>query len=352
LSLEQPSKARPRSACTSRLLALCILCFGFSVRAASADELNWSTWASAVERQHVLAGAVYNAASGAITRFGRGDLGLGSGNSLVLLGEVHDNPDHHRLQAWIIENSIKADTQHRPAMVFEHIRTNQQPALDQFKTLRETGGAATSSDLFRLLDWDKSGWPAQAMFAPLFDAVIRAGLAIYPASPPREKVRAVGRGEPSSLSLDDRARLKLDEPLPPPLADALVTELKEGHCGALPDTAIPAMSAAQRYRDAAFADVLLAAADQHGSAILIAGNGHVRSDRGVPWYVRKRAPDKKVVAIVLAEVEPEKTDPASYVPRDANGEPAADLVIFTPRAERSDPCAQLHQQVKQRQPGR
>lgn len=318
----------------------------------SASEPTWEAWAARVEKQHILAGSIYEPRSGNSTRFGdaKGRLGFTAG--IILLGEVHDNPDHHRVQGWIVENTA-ASAKNRPAVVFEHIRTDQQSALDQFTALRaQAGQPAASGGLFRLLEWDKSGWPSQEMFAPLFDAVIRAGLTIYPASPPREQVRAVGRGQPSALSDEERARLKLDQPLPQPLADALAAELHEAHCGALSEAAIGAMSLAQRYRDAAFADALLAAADHHGSAILIAGNGHVRKDRGVPWYVRQRAPKQEVHSVFLVEVEPDKTDPAAYVPRDPDGGPAADLVIFTPRAERPDPCVQLKQHFEQRPPAR
>jgi uncharacterized iron-regulated protein len=101
------------------------------------------------------------------------------------------------------------------------------------------------------------------------------------------------------------------------------------------------MAAAQRYRDAHLADALLSAEARHGSAILIAGNGHVRADRGVPWHIRQRQPGAEVLSVLLVEVEAGKTDPASYLPRDPNGKPAADLLIFTPRAERADPCEKL-----------
>jgi uncharacterized iron-regulated protein len=109
----------------------------------------------------------------------------------------------------------------------------------------------------------------------------------------------------------------------------------------LPPQALGGMAVAQRYRDAHMADVLLSTAQRHGSAILIAGNGHVRTDRGVPWHLRQRAPGTPVAAVLLVEVEDGQTEPADYVPRDPESRPAADFVIFTPRAERGDPCESL-----------
>ena len=46
---------------------------------------------------------------------------------------------------------------------------------------------------------------------------------------------------------------------------------------------------------------------------------------------------------MMLEVEDGKIDPAAYVPRDPDGNPAVDFMIFTPRAERPDPCESLRQ---------
>ena len=77
------------------------------------------------------------------------------------------------------------------------------------------------------------------------------------------------------------------------------------------------------------------------TAILLAGNGHVRSDRGVPRYLRARNPNAGIVAVMLNEVEGGRTDPAAYVPRDPDGKPAVDAIVFTPRAQREDSCAKM-----------
>ena len=70
----------------------------------------------------------------------------------------------------------------------------------------------------------------------------------------------------------------------------LASELAGSHCGALPAYRFPTMSLAQRYTDAHLAEALVKAAEKHGGAFLLAGNGHVRTDRGVPWYLRQLAP--------------------------------------------------------------
>jgi hypothetical protein len=143
------------------------------------------------------------------------------------------------------------------------------------------------------------------------------------------------------MAAEESARLGLDSELPAPLVEALSRELVDSHCGALPPQAIGGMAVAQRYRDAHQADAALAAAARHGSAILLAGNGHVRTDRGVPWHIRRRAPETPIVSLMILEVEDGNTAPLAYVPRAPDGRPVADLVIFTPRAARGDPCQVL-----------
>jgi uncharacterized iron-regulated protein len=364
------------------MIAVCLLCLGVSPGAAS--EPNWGTWAEEARKVHPLAGSFYSPRLGEETiadlkkrrsagkpyrvwretvRFNSGfqddETGegwlyrprpsdssaqlvfLGGILPILLLGEVHDNPMHHQLRAWLIAQKPACTYGCKPAseaVVFEQIRADQQPALEQFKALAEAGGV-TTDDLFRLLEWDKSGWPPAAIYKPLIETVVAAKIPIFAGNLPRERIRAVARGGP--IPPEDRARLKLDNEMPAALAEALNKELAESHCGALPPEAMGGLAAAQRYRDAHLADALLTAQKRHGFAILIAGNGHVRSDRGVPWHIRERAPGTSVTSVVILEVEEGKTDPEAYVPRDPEGKPAADLLIFTPRAERDDPCEKM-----------
>lgn len=93
------------------------------------------------------------------------------------------------------------------------------------------------------------------------------------------------------------------------------------------------MRLAQRARDASLALTLL---DAGGApARLIAGNGHVRRDYGVPLLLAARAPGAKVVSVGFVEVAAGATpDPESLRGR-------YDYVWFTPAVEREDPCAGL-----------
>jgi uncharacterized iron-regulated protein len=145
------------------------------------------------------------------------------------------------------------------------------------------------------------------------------------------------------------ARLGLAVAMDPRHLDALLTELEASHCGLVPKSALANMALAQRYRDAHQAEAMIEAARPHGGSVLLAGNGHIRSDRGVPAHLRRRAPDRKIVVVQLVEVETGKTDPAAYAMRDPDGQPAADFLVFTQRAERTDPCVEMREKFGTKQ---
>jgi uncharacterized iron-regulated protein len=256
---------------------------------------------------------------------------------ILLLGEVHDNSEHHRLRARLL---------HGGAVVSEHITTDQVLALARFKeTVRNTGRMLTVEDFKDQLNWQASGWPDDVAEL-LFTAALQNKLPIYPGDVPRNTILRLSKQGQAAIDPKDAARMALDVPLDAQLDNALITEIGEAHCGVMPKEALAGMAFAQRFRDAHMAGMLLKASEEHGSAILIAGNGHVRNDRGVPWYLRHRAPGKTVVSVMLIEVEEGQNASDSYVPKGPDGKPAADFLIFTPRAARADPCVSLRARMK------
>lgn len=249
----------------------------------------------------------------------------------VLVGEEHDNPKHHELRALLGLGNYAA-------LVFEQIAADQALALADFMgKLQGKVNEATLEPFKAAIGWEKSGW-AKYNYDPLLRGALFSMRPIYAGDVVRAQIMKVAKEGESALAPPDRARLKLDTGLGAKLDEASLAEIEQAHCGAMPKEAFGGMAYAQRYRDANLADAVIKAANKHGSAILFAGNGHVRSDRGVPWYIHQQAPDKKVVSILLTEVEDGKTDAQAYFPRDPDGKPAADYIIFTPRAGRGDPC--------------
>ena len=250
---------------------------------------------------------------------------------LVLAGEVHDNPKHHELRALLGLGNY-------PAVVFEQLSRDQTPALDAFAAKIAGKVNEKSLDEFKAaLDWDKSGW-AKYAYEPLLRAALLAQHPIFAGDAPQDLIKKIASEGVGAVPSDAIAKLKLDVALGDKADAASAAEIDEAHCGMIPKTAIPNMALAQRYRDATLADSVVEAMSKHHSALLLAGNNHVRTDRGVPWYVRARMPTKKIISIMLLEVEDGKTEAEAYVPKDPDGKPAVDYIIFTPRAQRGGVC--------------
>ncbi|MBE3636643.1 ChaN family lipoprotein [Mangrovicoccus algicola] len=235
------------------------------------------------------------------------------GSQIVLLGETHDNPHHHALQAAIVGALRPA------AIVFEMLSPAQAARLEGL-----TG--RTEPALREALGWDGSGWPDFAMYYPIFAAA--PGAAVLGAGVPAEALRrAIADGAAAAFG-PAAGRYGLEDALPPPELAARTDLQNEAHCGALPAEILPGMVEAQRLRDAAFARTALEALDRHGPpVVVIAGRGHVRRDWGIPAALAAAAPQIPVAAIALSETVPE--DPGGRF----------DAEIVTPAPPREDPCA-------------
>ena len=253
---------------------------------------------------------------------------------LVMLGETHDNPEHHLLQARILRALVAAGR--RPAVVFEMLDTSQQPRVD-------AALASAPRDPDALADavaWARSGWPAFAMYRPVFAAALDAGLPVVAANLSRAQARQVVEGHPESLPPKVKAMLDRQPRLDAEALAALREEMSESHCGELPASMLDPMVEMQRARDAQIAERVVASADDRG-AVLVAGAGHARDDRGVPAFLRQEAPARSVRSVAFLEVSPDLTSPDSYAAGFAVKALPFDYVVFTPRAERGDPCEGL-----------
>jgi len=245
----------------------------------------------------------------------------------VLVGEKHDNPYHHKVQARIV--SIMARGDRRPALVWEMITESQRDGLDTY----QDGGSVTGEGLGEALKWGQGGWPAWSMYQPIAEAAIEKGLRHHPGNLDKEDVGIIAREgflelpNPTARSLVRHAVWTLED------NEALTRDLVEGHCGLMPGEMMRPMARVQRSRDAVMAAGLLEA-DIGDGALLIAGNGHVRGDRGVARYLR---PEKRVLTIGLFEVMPDADNPADYLDHPNQ----YDVMIFTPRVDTPDRCVEL-----------
>jgi uncharacterized iron-regulated protein len=298
-------------------------------------------WASELGRQNPLVGKIYHNGGFA------GKDGLFSHiikARYVLLGEVHDNVDHHRLQAEMIRVMVAAGR--RPAVVLEMLPRSFQTRIDAF--LASEG--ANAAGFGKAVDWSQSGWPDWAMYQPIMEAVISAKLKVFAGNVDKVTSRKIAKqGYGALAAIVSWKQWGLGLPLPDDLQARLNDVLQEGHCNMLPKQALPAMSMVQRVRDASMADAMLAANDASGDgAVLIAGGGHVRSEFAVPYYLDQRGAGGQWVSVEFTQVDDETSDPKKSIRKSEKASQA--FYLFTPRSDDIDHCAQLRERFGKAKP--
>ncbi|QSI78597.1 ChaN family lipoprotein [Niveibacterium microcysteis] len=237
---------------------------------------------------------------------------------LVLLGEVHDNPQVHQLRLDALRLRIAAGW--RPALVMEHFDRERQADIDRARSEHPR-------DVDHLIEQagDKR-WP-WPMLKPLLVLALDHDLPIIAANVSRADAgRAMREGLGAALPAEVLAAAGLPQRARPVLEDELVAgqqrSIDAGHCGQTPPDMLPGLVQAQVARDLFMAAQLRAQASR--GAVLLAGNGHVRRDIGVPLWL---ADLPGVFAVSLGE---DDSDAAKF-----------DLNFTLPAVERDDPCAAL-----------
>ncbi len=240
---------------------------------------------------------------------------------IVVLGEVHDNAEHHKAQAWLV-------SQLKPTgLAFEMIPEASEEGIAVFL---EQGGEP--AEIGPAIGWERLGWPDWELYRPIFAAwraEVYTGGGIG-----RSVLRRATRDGASSALSDTSFLPALTSPLDAPTQAAMEAEMIDSHCGKLPVEAAPGMVRVQRLRDANFAAAAAraAAGSGDGTTVLITGNGHARSDRGVPFYLAAARPEVAVLSVGILEA-------GSGVPSKAEitAEPY-DFIWLTEAADRPDPC--------------
>jgi uncharacterized iron-regulated protein len=302
-------------------------------------------WQARVDRGHPLVGRVWDVGA---RRFITPEALVAELDRapFVLLGEKHDNPDHHRLQARVVQELSAAGR--RPAVAFEMLSVDVETPLASALARPRVEAA----DVRAAVAWDESGWPRWALYAPLFESVLRARLPIVAADLPAATVKTLRREGRSGLAAALAADLALDEPLAAGGQRIMADHIRRAHCGYAPDGLVARMVDAQRARDAHLARRLLEGAETHGAggAVLIAGIEHVRRDVGVPAYLARWAPDRAVAAVGFVEVARGHTGPEETLGALYGDTVPLDYASFTPRVDDDDPCAVFAEKLERLRP--
>jgi uncharacterized iron-regulated protein len=243
------------------------------------------------------------------------------GDALVLLGEVHDNPAGHAQRLQLLQAALEAGW--RPALAMEQFDLERQADIDRAR--RERPGDAA----YLVAQAGGKGWD-WVQYQPVIALALVHGLPLLAANLSSSDTRLIVRGGYAAVfDAARQAELGLDQPRPGDWQAAQEREIDVGHCGALPASAWPAMARAQFARDAVMARLLQQQAAR--GVVLLAGNGHVRRDLGVPRWLGP-APAARSWAVGYLEAPVAPVEATHY-----------DAVVALAPAQRPDPCLAFRQ---------
>jgi uncharacterized iron-regulated protein len=231
--------------------------------------------------------------------------------SRVLVGEQHDNPDHHALQLWLLRALESRRAQ--GSLLLEMLEPAQQASVDAVHK------GPLPADLPSALAWRPSwDW---TLYGPVVTHALAQPYPLLAANLDRDEIKRLYR---------ERPQLQGERSTRDDVSRSLLAQIRESHCGMLPESQLPAMLAVQQQRDRRMAERLLAAPVP---AMLLAGGFHVRRDLGVPLHLEDLGQTQGTAVLMLAEVG----KPV------ARGE--ADYVWYTAALPPIDHCAGLRESV-------
>ena len=293
----------------------------------AAPRAPFGPWQAPLNRHHPLVGTVWSAQEQqAISPVQL--LQRLSEARFVILGEKHDNPDHHSLQRYVLLQLATIATLDRVS--FEMLDSSQQGAID---TLTPAAISAREQ-LQEALAWDTEGWD-WSFYGPLIQDTLLAGVTVRSANISRDEMMAVyaadsNNGATSALDASQLQRLN--------------QEIDESHCGMLPDSQFPAMVRVQQARDLTMAQSMISGGESSGVRVLIAGNFHARRDLGVPNYMAQE--QGELISLAFLEVSPDSDQAQEYLESFSSSMPY-DYVWFTPALDTQDYCADLRSGASQ-----
>ncbi|WP_397449862.1 ChaN family lipoprotein [Pseudomonas sp. NA-150] len=234
----------------------------------------------------------------------------------VLVGEQHDNPDHHALQLWLLQ--VLSDRRAQGSLLLEMLNPNQQARVDALQVNYRQ--SKVSADLPTDLAW-QPGWD-WALYGPILRYALGQPYPLLAANLDPDEIKHL-YSNPPTLTGQHSTASTVREPL--------LEQIRASHCGQLPEEHLPAMLAVQQQRDRRMAQRLLAAPTP---AMLFAGTYHARKDIGVPTHLLDLGANQGTVVLLLTQVGDE-VKPGS-----------ADYVWFTAALPDQDYCAQWRDQSK------
>ena len=308
----------------------------------SSSLAKFENWASKTNADHRLVGKIWSAIDNRFVTVAELENAIETGNYL-LIGEKHDNQDHHRLERLIVDFRLnRVRTTLPSAVVLEMLDRKQLDGVN----LEQLANLQSSEKLKSQLAWRDKSWPWDN-YGKVIRTVINSGSSLVAGNIDRPSLYAAAKN--SLQKLDDELR-QASTTIPGMSAamhSAVLQDVFDGHCQLMPKEKLNSMVMIQQLRDAYMAFKL----SKSDHAILIAGNGHTRKDYGAGWHLKQRNRESEIVAIALMEVQTKEYDPAKYTRPLDQKTTVYDYIWFTPKHSDEDKCDELKKHFKKKASG-
>ncbi len=243
----------------------------------------------------------------------------------ILLGEVHNHPDHHILQAEVLD--ALANLGINPSVVMEMLTIESWK--DQPLTWEKT------DELQELASMLNDGWPWE-LYKPVLSSIVRHGLNLYAGNISGEELQ----NRAYENSLFDYSYAEKNYSYTKENFETLKKDIIDSHCGYANEGLVKFMSRAQMQRDHIMVSALL---DKKQPVVFIAGKGHVRNDYAVPMQLRRNFKQTSYLSVAYIPVREGIEDPQEYL-QDSHD--LYDILYFTPSHTTEDPCVKFQKQLQ------
>lgn len=249
----------------------------------------------------------------------------------VLIGEKHDNTDHHRLEEKIL-TALNSPTP--PYIVFEMLTDEQQLLTNSLQP------SDTLQQMHDKLQWNNKGWPWKD-YGPLINTAVQQGATITAGNINPELLKRIYKEGSANPELAT-ARFKSMASIAESTRNKILDQIHESHCAMMPKEKLTPMLTIQLARDASMAYAMLHDSKKNKAdrpSILIAGSFHTQKNIGVPLHLRQLT-QQPIKTLLLTEVSDSYENPNDYATHQE-----ADYIWFTPRQLDIDYCAGLRTQL-------
>ncbi|WP_027859619.1 ChaN family lipoprotein [Marinobacterium jannaschii] len=280
-------------------------------------------WQSPILQQHPLTGSIYDTKQREAVSVQELLSSLRTAE-FVLIGEKHDNPDHHAIEERLL-SALLSDR--KRSLVLEMLSSGDL----QSSTAAILPEDADDQEIRKSLQWPEKGW-SWSNYAPLARIAVKGNNPVRAGNINKETMMKVYQQGLASL---DSARISSARQIPDAVYQKIRKQVHQEHCEMMPISQMNPMAEIQVARDASMAFSMTA----KPPSVLIAGAYHTLQDQGVPLHLKILKPDSTIKTVIITEVIKDSTLPTEY---PFTGK--ADYIWFTPRFSNRNYCEDLQQQ--------